>query len=136
MEAVVPRLIYDPGIPDTDLLEGLLAAVGYKQGNVRSITQGELVVGSYKQKLEKILFDTGALHRSYVSKELVDRNRDKWYSSIVLARSVVRLADQRTTLESTEELKGQVVIVGTDGVKQTAERGVVDAWTGRDHRTT
>ena len=63
MEAVVPRLIYDPGIPDTDLVEGLLAAVGYKQGNVRSTTQGELVVGSYNQKLEKILFDTGALHR-------------------------------------------------------------------------
>ena len=86
-------MIHDPGIPDTDLVEGLLAAVGYKQGNVRSITQGELVIGSYNQKLEKILFDTGALHRSYISKELVDRNRDKWYDSIVSARSVVRLAD-------------------------------------------
>ena len=125
MEAVVPRLIHDPGIPDTDLVEGLLAAVGYNQGNVRSITVGEVVVGGYIQKLEKILFDTGALHRSYISKELVDRNRDKWYSSIVLARSVVRLADQRTTLESTEELKGQVVIPGVNGVTYTAELNMV-----------
>ena len=45
-------MIHDPGIPDSDLVEGLLAAIGYKQGNVRSITQGELVVGSYNQKLE------------------------------------------------------------------------------------
>ena len=65
------------------------------------------------------------MHRSYISKELVDRNRDKWLDSIVLAKSVVRLADQRTTLESSEELRGIVVINGHNGNTYSAALDLV-----------
>ena len=48
VEAAVPRLIYDPGIGDLDLLEDMLAAIGRRLDKARSITEGVLVVGNSK----------------------------------------------------------------------------------------
>ena len=121
VEAAVPTLIYDPGIGDTDLMEDVLAVVGEKFGKVKSITDGVLVVGSNKVKLDKVLFDTGALHRSYISKELVDYYRTSWESHIVLAESIIRLADQKTVLGSKEELMAKVIIKGEDDKQYTAD---------------
>ena len=72
-------------------------------------------------KLGFILFDTGALHRSYISEELVSENRLKWKNNIKNNQSLVRLADQRTVVGSKEELLGTLTIVGNDNEEYTAE---------------
>jgi len=125
VEATVPRLIHDPGIFDLDLLEDLLAAIGERLSRAKSITEGILVVGRDDIKLSSILFDTGALHKSYISQELVNRYRDQWRDSLIPNESLVRLADQRTVIGSKEELKAQLTIYGNSGEQFTAELELV-----------
>ena len=125
MEATVPRLIHDPGIGDLDLLDDLLAAIGTRVSRARSITEGLLVVGRNEVKLGTVLFDTGALHKSYISQELVNKHRDQWKEYLVPIESLVRLADQRTVLGSKEELKAQLIIFGKEGEEFTAELELV-----------
>ena len=66
------------------------------------------------------MFDTGSLHKSYISKELVDRYREQWSDSLVPVESLVRLADQKTVLGSKEELRARVTVFGSDGEEFTA----------------
>ena len=50
---------------------------------VASVCTGSIVVsGSRRIRLPRVLFDTGALHGSYISRELVDRYRDSMESMI------------------------------------------------------
>ena len=130
VEATVPRLIHDPGIFDLDLLEDLLAAIGERLSRAKSITEGILVVGRDEIKLSSILFDTGALHKSYISQELVNRYRDQWRDNLIPNESLVRLADQRTVIGSKEELKAQLTIYGNSSEQFTAELELV-VWSMR-----
>ncbi len=41
----------------------------------------------------KVLFDTGALHASYIDKAFVDMHRDKLQNALSICRTVARLAD-------------------------------------------
>ena len=76
VEATAPRLIHDPGIlNDSDLMEDVLAAIGSRADRAKSITEGVMRVNGDVVRLGTILFDTGALHRSYVSEDLVNSNR-------------------------------------------------------------
>ena len=121
VEATAPRLIHDPGIlNDSDLMEDVLAAIGSRADRAKSITEGVMRVNGDVVRLGTILFDTGALHRSYVSEDLVNSNRGKWGSKLVPVKSVVRLADQKTTKESKEELEAEVEVAASDGSKQQA----------------
>ena len=85
------------------------------------MTEGRLVVGSDEINLGFILFDTGALHRSYISEELVSKNRLKWKNNIKNNESLVRLADQRTVIGSKEELSGILTIMGNNHEEFTAD---------------
>ena len=122
VESAAPRLIHDPGILDEyDLVEDLLAATGGKVERTKSITKGEIRVNGSIVRLNTILFDTGALHRSYINEDLVNSHREKWSSKLVPVRSVVRLADQRTVKESKEELQADVQVITNEGNKQQAD---------------
>ena len=48
-----------------------------------------------------VLFDSGALHASYVSKDLVDKHRELFDEFIVPVNVATRLADSMTTLNIT-----------------------------------
>ena len=124
-EAAVPTLIFDPGIDDYDLMDDVLAAIGRSTEQVKSITGGTMRVNGNVVRLGTILFDTGALHRSYVSEDLVNSNRSKWEDKLTAVKSTVRLADQRTTKESKEELEAEVSVTLSDGSKQTAMLNLV-----------
>ena len=124
-EAAVPRLIHDPGIGDEDLWEDMLMSIGRHLGKARSITEGSLVVGNNVVRMGAVLFDTGALHKSYVSEELVDRYRRDWGDSLVPVESLVRLADQMTILGSKEELHARVLIEGNEGEQFSADLELV-----------
>ena len=118
-------MIFDPGIGTDDLLEDVLAAIGKRGEKVKSITDGTLVVDSNVVRVSMILFDSGALHRSYINKGLVDSNRDIWGNKITEAKSAVRLADQKTIKESSEELEASLTVILDDGIRQTADLNLV-----------
>ena len=61
-----------------------------------SFREGIFRVGKEEVKICDVLMDTGALHKSYISSELVERHRDAWKESIIPYRSVARLADQKS----------------------------------------
>ena len=54
--------------------------------------------------IHDILFDTGASHVSYVSKDLVDLYRDMWKDNIKKTKAKVILGDIKTTLNIEETL--------------------------------
>jgi hypothetical protein len=53
-------------------------------------------------KLDRVLFDSGALSSSYIDQGLVDKFRDLWEDSIYEVDGEVKLADQTTTLKIKE----------------------------------
>ena len=90
--------------------------LGLVQQNVpKSIGQGTLIVNNKQINLVNVLFDTGALHRSYINSELLDFNRDDWSVNIKPSHSKIRLGDQRTIVESKEEVHGIINFMKSDG---------------------
>ena len=79
--------VFDPGIDllgdeDTELvLDAVGALVRNQGGTTLSLREGKFEAGGTSVKVYDVLFDTGALNKSYISAELVERNRDKILSS-------------------------------------------------------
>ena len=92
----------------------------YKYRTPKSIRSGVLKVGNFSIDLQTILFDTGAIHRSYVNSCLIDAHRLNWASHIKPTRSKIRLGDQRTVVESTEELHGNIFFQSVSGQEVSA----------------
>ena len=80
-----------------------------------SFINGVLSVGASVVKLNNILFDTGALHRSYIHSGLVDKHRSDWSNFIHPRSSRIRLGDQKTIVESKEEVDGTIAFKSTTG---------------------
>jgi hypothetical protein len=72
----------------------------------QSIISGSFQACDKAISLNNILFDTGALHRSYINKSLVENNRQHWFSSIHPHSSKIRLGDQKTVINTNEEIHG------------------------------
>ena len=68
----------------------------------------------------KVLFDTGALHASYISKAFVDMHRDKLQDVLSACRAVARLADGTTTVAVDEVCNTTMTIIDSKGNKHTA----------------
>ena len=83
--------------------------------------EGEFTVNGVVSKMFNVLWDSGACHRSYVSKHIVEANRDAWKASITPFSSTVRLADQLTTVRTTEKVRGELGFVFDDGREVSAE---------------
>ena len=115
--------VFDPGIDDhgDEDMELVLDAVG---DLVRS-QGGHFDAGGTSVLLFKVLFDTGALHKSYVSADLVEKNREKWKDHIFPHRAIACLADQRTRVETKEVVRGVLSFVSDDG--KTEYTGEVEA---------
>ena len=56
-------------------------------------------------EIKDILFDTGASHSSYISKDLVDNYRSEWKDKIRPVEARVTLADNTTQIPITEEIE-------------------------------
>jgi len=73
--------IFDPGIAESDkdetelLLEAVGDAVRVPGGRPLSFREWEFKAGGVSVKIFQVLFDTGALHKSYISAEIVDQHR-------------------------------------------------------------
>ena len=73
-------------------MEAVSAIVCDQGGRPLSVREGEFQVEGVPVKMIRVLFDTGALHKSYVSAELVEKFRDSWKESIFPHRAVACLA--------------------------------------------
>lgn len=73
--------------------------------------------------VEKVLFDTGALHANYISKRFVDLHRDQLQPYLQPCNGVVTLADNRTKASIDHVLTIPIVFV--DGSGQS-HRAVID----------
>jgi hypothetical protein len=121
--------VYDPGIlhsgipnhtgntidifylGDEDIVsESNLWALSLKTpSRPRSIRSGVFKANNFAVDTNTVLFDTGALHRTYINKALVDENRIKWNDNIVRRKSNIRLGDQKTIVTSDEEINGELI---------------------------
>ena len=81
-------------------MEAVSAIVRDQGGRPLSVREGEFQVEGVPVKMFRVLFDTGALHKSYVRAELVEKFRDSWKESIFPHRAVACLADQTTRVET------------------------------------
>ncbi len=70
---------------DEDIvLEFNLWALSFQKPNrPRSIRSGVFKANNFEVNVNTVLFDTGALHRSYINKALIDSNRINWNNNIV-----------------------------------------------------
>ena len=70
--------------------------------------------------MPKVLFDTGALHASYIDKAFVDMHRDKLQHALSNCRAMARLADGTTTVAVDEVCKTTITVIDSKGKKHTA----------------
>ena len=60
-----------------------------------------------------VLFDSGALHKSYISSDLVEKRSEDWSEFIVPHKAVACLADLTAKVETKEAIRGQLTFVVT-----------------------
>jgi len=89
------------------LLDSVFTALSTVYGlRPASMREGEFSVNEVIERMFTVLFDTGALHRSYINKDIVDKHRKEWESRIRPFEAQVRLADQKTVVETTDIIRG------------------------------
>jgi len=100
--------VFDPGIDPVEddetelLLEAVEDVIRSRGSRPLPFREGEFRAAGTPTKIINVLFDTGALHKSYISSDLVERNREKWKDCIFPHRAVACLADQATRIETNE----------------------------------
>ena len=116
-------------LEDNDFSQDLLAALGpgrsvssrvHKKGIIKLAT-GDIL------SLDKVLFDSGALHSSYISKEIVDANRIELSPFLVANPGVVRLGDNKTLIDVKENLVIPIAFI-YEGKQISAEVSFI-VWT-------
>jgi len=96
------------------VLDAVGALVRAQVDRPLSMREGEFQAGGVSVSVFKVLFDTGALHKSYISADLVERYRNSWSSCIFPHRAVACLADQATKIETNEVVRGTLTFVEDD----------------------
>ena len=72
--------VFDPGPDEWDLdtlsvVLQMMGAVHGVNGRAAVMLRGAIICGDIYFDLDKVLMDTGALHSSYISRDLVDKHR-------------------------------------------------------------
>lgn len=113
--------IFDPGlvpgeIEELYMVSKLLALVSPAHHvGVASITSGYIIESGSSVPLDKVLWDTGAMHSSYISTELVDLHRENWKHRIVPMSGIIRLGDCTTIIPVTERIHLPVKFIDSSG---------------------
>ena len=89
-----------------------------------SLREGEFCVNNEIAKMFNVLFDSGALHHSYINSEIVEEHRTAWESKVRPFETFVKLADQSTIVKSKEIIRGVLSFVSDGGA---TFQGEVDA---------
>ena len=126
---MTPIQIYDPGGHDGYLgddsmllcIDALMAMPVRPTTRPPTFREGEFEASGRVVKMFNVLWDSGACHRSYISRDIVDKNRESWKDFISPFSSTVRLADQLTTVRTTERVRGNLSFVFDTGEEIAAE---------------
>ena len=97
----------------------------YSSRGIASIKNGVIRENGIEVMMGKVLFDSGALQSSYISSELVDKNRESWKGRIVKHKGLVRLGDNQTTKEVNERITLRMEFQGDNQIQHAAD---VTAW--------
>ena len=116
-------MIFDPGKDDTAmLLDGVFSVLSAAYGlRPASLREGEFEVNGVLEKMFSVLFDSGALHHSYINADLVEKHRVEWDSAIRPFETFVKLADQSTVIKTKEIVRGVLSFVSDGGEPYTDE---------------
>ena len=79
-----------------------------------------LYVGTFCFDLGRVLMDTGALHSSYISRDLVDKHSDAWRGKVMHVDGKDCLGDNKTEVSVTENVKIDVLLRAPDQRRVTA----------------
>ena len=117
--------VFDPGPDEWDLdtlsvVSQMMGAVHGVNGRAAVMLRGAIICGEIYFDLDKVLMDTGALHSSYISRDLVDKHRDAWRGKVMHVNGKVRLGDNKTEVNVTERIKIDVVLRAPDQQPVTA----------------
>ena len=86
-----------------------------------AVSRSEVLhVGIFYFDLYKVLMDTGALHSSYISRDLVDKHRDAWRGKVMHADGKDCLGDNKTEVSVTKNVKIDVLLRAPDQRRVTA----------------
>ena len=77
-------------------------------------------VGIFYFDLDKVLMDIGALHSSYISRDLVDKHRDAWRGKVMHVDGKDCLGDNKTEVSVTKNVKIDVLLQSPDQQRVTA----------------
>ena len=70
--------------------------------------------------VNKVLMDLGAVHKSYINIDVVNKYRDKVSHNIKKVNGWVKLGDNMTTKQITETIELQLTMDSAEGISQTA----------------
>ena len=120
-------MVFDPGIEEDTLavLEAVSTTLCHTYGvRPASFREGEFKCGDVTVKMFDVLFDSGALHHSFISADIVERNRQHWSRFIHPYETTVKLADQKTLVKTSEAVTGELSFVSDGGREHS---GTVEA---------
>ena len=66
-------------------------------------------------KMFDILFDSGALHHSFINARIVEKNRERWSHAIRPHETIVKLTDQKTLVKTSQVILGELSFVSDGG---------------------
>ena len=78
------------------------------------VTEGWIKVSEVDVHVCGILFDSGALHKSFISEELVSKYKDSWDSGISKVNRAVRLGDNKTVKSVTEQVRLNLTVLDSE----------------------
>jgi hypothetical protein len=113
-ESNSPENIYNLSVDSMEALLHFLAPESQPRTPVHRVISIALT-GNDSDPAGLALFDSGALHASYVRKSYVDDHREALSPYLSACNSQTRLADSSTVVSICEQLSVPVVIVGPDG---------------------
>lgn len=99
------------------LMNTTIMGYEYLKAVYRTIT---LDVSGHTKTVDKVLFDTGALHTNYISKIFVQNNLDILQPYIKHKHSKTTLADQKTTIELEHIAYLPITVTDKDGYQTSA----------------
>ena len=102
------------------LVEEILLHVGRDRVKCPVISEGVVTVGDKEVHVKSVLFDSGGLCESLISKKLVDANREQWLPYITTINAAVKMGDGRTAKKVTEQIIINLGVIDFELVEHSA----------------
>ena len=111
-----PGLLDDPDelsvMKDFDSILSVLKSNGYES---RVHRDGVVIIpGGSEIYMSKVLFDSGALHKSYISKQLYEKHKEVLAPHVRLINANVRMGDNQTCVQVNQAIEVGVSFVNDD----------------------